>query len=565
MPGQAAISSTPATASRHRSLRGNDTFTSQDSDATPSWSASLESPLIRLDRDIRSLESDDQGLSFASSSMAHHTLRLDETADLTQRPTLPELKLPAPQFNTSGKGQARASPLPLRENVLRRNASATADPGQSKPVSPLKIKAKTPIPKKYNPYIPENSKPSDWKGVVDLSDPSVTSPLKQHPPPSLSRYRPAPLSSTRKASAATTPKKDLEDDDSFDFGMSPPITMDFARLPKLGQTPRKAAAERIMKDLLDVERRGAFGGPSSRGTAGLQHQRHGGTESSTSSVPTPPSLSRYGNPSIAESSGSVVVDTSMESLMGRVGAGTSYIPSRRSLAGPSAAALTSGSSFSLNPLPSSSATAYTPLTNNPSTRSHNQIFKTPDVFQYDQHHVQDDSLQPPSFTHAIHLHDDHDHDPDSSLDSSFDDDEVNNTANPSAAFILASQRGSYEEGDSSSDQSMDSDVGDGIEGEEGSVPVHPFARGLSLEDGEGEFEDSFDDDDLDVVGGGGAGDGEEETLFGVPPARREAAMRARESEVRMLGGHLVGGGDTDTIGSHGGVHETPTPWPGNRQ
>ncbi|KAL4250279.1 DASH complex subunit ASK1 [Abortiporus biennis] len=491
-PGQAAVSSTPATASRFRTHDGS------DSEPTPSWSASFESPLIRLDREIQSLAKDE--VSVASSSMLNFTIQdPDESAEVTQRQILhPPLQQAAIESSNTGKSKERSKepPKPLLHNVLRRNASvvdSSSATGSNTTVSPLKLKQKTPISKKMNPYLPPDSKPSDWKGVVDLKDPTVSTPRRTHLRPSANM-------------GSTTPG--YNEDDSFDesFGLSPPVTMHFARLPTLGRTPKKEAAERIMKDIIDVERRGVFG--ATRGVVG-----RGGstTESSMSTVPTPPSLSRYihGPPETSSS----VADASLESLMRRVKGGFSNEPQPISVT----------STTSLPSIPSIPRVAAQSIIAPQVAVTETPV--TPEPPQFNVFRLQDDEYQPQN---------QFEDDPDSSSDD-IDQEE--------AAVLLASQRASYEDDDSfdSMNQSIDS-----LEEEPGSdAPVHPFARGFV---GEGGDDDVFDDEDSFDDPGYGQGE-TEETLFGVPPAQRlarQAMAQARMSEgnLRMLGEELL----EDTIG-----------------
>ncbi|ETW86441.1 hypothetical protein HETIRDRAFT_247387, partial [Heterobasidion irregulare TC 32-1] len=57
MPAQGAISSTPATVSRYHGQSTRTAFPEQNSES--SWAASLESPLIRMERDLQDLARDD--------------------------------------------------------------------------------------------------------------------------------------------------------------------------------------------------------------------------------------------------------------------------------------------------------------------------------------------------------------------------------------------------------------------------------------------------------------------------------------------------------------------------
>ncbi|KAI0931200.1 hypothetical protein AcV5_005258 [Taiwanofungus camphoratus] len=537
MPGQAAISSTPATTYMQRAMHQHDSFAGHDSDPTPSWTTSLESPLVRLDREIQSLSQDDE---VSNTSAAQQVAQSDETEEVTQRqiqpPSIEERSVQRVSETANGKGKARELMQPLLHNVLRRNAS-TVDPSlasaRKTAVSPLKIKPKTPILKAMNPYLPPGTKPTEWKGVVDLADPSVTTPRKGH-------LSSATLNVTaRPAGAAqpTTPRYTDDDSLDVDFGMSPPITMDFARLPKLGRTPKKDAAERILQNIIDVERRGVFGeAPSAAGGS-----KGNDVESSASTMPTLPSLSKYNpQPSNSETSGSV--DASLGSIMRRVGLNIPGFASTGAGGAPSGSVLASTSthSGSYPQIPSSSVSttsstapvkvAPPPTENLPPVEVQIPLQQQVNIFR-----LQDDEFQPPL----------QDIDPDDSSDSL--EYEVHNTANPSAAFLLASQRGSYDDDDDSfaSDNSIDEIVEGDME------PIHPFARGLAAGDVDAFDDDSFDDSAL-------GGEAEEETVFGVPPAQRlQAQARNSEQNLRMLGEELF----QDTIGKGAGrVDESPTPY-----
>lgn len=108
-PGQAAVMSTPA---RQNSRYGED-------EATPSWSASIESPMVRLDRELQSLTEQDAGV-LASSSMAQQSRYEDDPQDVTER------QIDASSFADqtiqplSDKGKAKAPAEPLLKGVLWR-------------------------------------------------------------------------------------------------------------------------------------------------------------------------------------------------------------------------------------------------------------------------------------------------------------------------------------------------------------------------------------------------------------------------------------------------------------
>ncbi|OSX67127.1 hypothetical protein POSPLADRAFT_1126987 [Postia placenta MAD-698-R-SB12] len=511
---QGAVSSTPATTSRHRTMQSNDSFASQGSDPTPSWTVSLESPLVRLDREIQGLAQEDE--------ISHRTARYDETQEASQRqipPPIPEEPSTVRRAPDNGKGKGRETQNdpppsrgaePLLQNVLLRNASfvdRTITSPRKPAVSPLKVKPRTPHLKSMNPYLPLGGKPIDWKGVVDLADPSVATPRKGNIS-SMLDPRARPTSQAQ----STTPRFNADDSFDMDFGMSPPVTMDFARLPALGKTPKKEAAERILKNILDVEKQGIFAGAQGAGRGA----KGSGAESTASSMPTPPSLSRYHpNPLGSETSGSVA-DASLESMMRRVG-----------LALPG---------FAIPSVPRTRSPTRTP----PSPPTHEDL-QTPVQPIYDMRHLQDDELQ----GDVLEM------EQEDSLDSLDSFDEVNDTANPSAAFLFASQRAAAFNDDD--DDSFASDVIDDLPEGSSLEPVHPFARGLAA--------DSFDDDDS-FDDQQYTQNPEEETVFGVAPAQRLQIQQARESagqNLRMLGADLL----QNTIGistQAGRVEETPTPF-----
>jgi DASH complex subunit ASK1 len=379
---QVACSSTPATTSRHRSMR--DTFTSHVSAHSEApWADSMEAAPPADASDPR--------------DVLFETLR-----------------------------NPRDKPLATRH------------------VSPLKLrpKIKTPIPKNLNPYLPENADPADWSGIVDLRDPTLATPKR----PMFPTYR------------RPTPRpKPVEDsfDDSYDGlppGMSPPHMMSPAPPPRptrelgllgLSQSPLKDAAERIKHDLLSDTVKQSGGSRfllnrSAYGSAGA------GAESTMSTVPTPPSLSRYTSQWGFQDTGSVL-DPNLE------------------------------------------------------------------------------------------------HRADSDSDS--DSDEVNNTAHPSAAFLLASQQ--------SSGKSLD-DSDDSLNRSGYSVDGNAMqAAGF----GNYHFDDSFDDEQGQF----------EETVFGLPPAQAQNRLRAQNpDDLRLLGSDFV----EETIGmgqrraERGIIDESPTPWGG---
>ncbi|KAK0482327.1 hypothetical protein IW261DRAFT_1678050 [Armillaria novae-zelandiae] len=139
---------------------------------------------------------------------------------------------------------------PLLRNILKKNMYSISEDStitHSPAISPVKLrgKIKTPIPKTLNPYLPSNTEPSQWNGVIDLHDPLTTTP-----------QRAKRFGYTR--GGPSTPADDSSDD-SFDGlppGMSPPVLMSPTRLPKsaqkavLGRAPTGQAAAGITKNLV---------------------------------------------------------------------------------------------------------------------------------------------------------------------------------------------------------------------------------------------------------------------------------------------------------------------------
>ncbi|KAF8899309.1 DASH complex subunit Ask1-domain-containing protein [Infundibulicybe gibba] len=471
MPGQAAFSSTPATA---RLATKYHSFMSETSD-DPSWSASMETP---------------------------HP---------TPPPNPPP---PSPQQSRSNKGKGKDSAQPLLRNVLKRTLLSASDISSSDvglhSLSPSKSKRKpkTPVPKAFNPYLPPETDPDDWDGIVDLQDSPLTTPRR-------SGY------STRRNPA--TPDQD-SDDDSFDglpSGMSPPVLMSPARPPRslaelglvgLKQTPSKQASARIKRDILaDIQRQS--GVKEARKIYGYSHGSGGG-ESSMSTIPTPPSLSRYHRPDSSddESAGG---DASLESMMRRVA--LNIPPGSGATGSTPGLRLRPRSTFTkLEPTESSSTPVYKPA---------EAVTPGADLIEFPE-----DFVNPGS---------------DSDSDSL---DEVNNTAHPSAAFLMASR--GVAGADDSFGSSNHSDSPTEEDADLALAPVHPFAQVVE-DDG---FDDSFDDDGFQVTEGGPP----EETLFGVPPAER---VRMENAQLKMLGEGLLQTRGPVASGSH--PEETPTPanWP----
>ena len=484
LPSQAAFASTPATA-RHGTVQ--DSFATQGSD-DPSWTASIESPLKRLNREITnfSAHTDQSLLGPLPIQGQNSSTSRAETSNILQ----------------SEKRKSRDTSNSILRNVLQHNLYSTADVSTSKGASPLKYKGKpnTPVNKNLNPYLPPDVPPTEWNGVIDLRDPSVLTPRRIRRPVS---NRP------------TTPLEVDDDDDSFIGllpGMSPPVTMSPARPPrssaelgllKVGQTPAREASSRIKRDLLrDAQIRS--GGQTSR------LFNFDGGDSKSSTLPTPPSFSRYTRNFDYSTSRSITKDSSLESMIRHI----------RSDLQPTASVSTAPGLVATSRLATTPGLRLRPRTQAPSTvepRAEASHQATP---------VYENMLQ----------------DIDSDSDSL---DEVNNTAHPSAAFLMASQGShpyddSFDSSNHSDDSLADEDVGTGL------VPIHPFANAVE--------DDGFDDDDSYDGFVPAGGNFQEETVFGVTPGERE---RIHAEGLRMMGQELL----EDTIGKGAQIatEDSPTP------
>ncbi|KAL1738705.1 DASH complex subunit Ask1-domain-containing protein, partial [Schizophyllum fasciatum] len=259
-PAQAAVSSTPA---RQRAQMANNTQLTDDS-----WAASLESPMVRMSRDLRSLAEEEE------------RSRYNVTA--TQERTF---------IPTSVKGKEREEPI-LR-SVLRNKTYVPNDsPASHLYASPSRSRQKitTPVPAHLNPFTVRNTEPRKWNGVVKLGEVGMSTPRRGE---------------------RTYTADDDSDDDDLPPGMSPPVLMSPARAPRsVRRTPGRMAVDRITRDLVsDVQR-------AERGYQyGYQYESR--TETSVSSMPSvPSSLSRYHQQQVSQSS--VTNDTSLESMMQRM-------------------------------------------------------------------------------------------------------------------------------------------------------------------------------------------------------------------------------------------------------
>ncbi|KAG6857295.1 hypothetical protein H0H87_006488 [Tephrocybe sp. NHM501043] len=501
MPGQGAFSSTPTTA---RMTRVFDPA-SNDSIVDPSWDSLSYTPMIGREQHSNERSAVEDETILGHSTVEHvPSMHFDEATPNPAR---------SGRSPVSEKDKMRDTQEPLLRNVLRHNLypiDTSSASSSSAATSPLKYrgKAKTPVPKKYNPFLSPDKDPSQWDGVVDLTDPSSMTPHRFRNPASSKRTLETPAQET--------------DDDSFDGlppGMSPPVMMSPARPPrsmaelgllKLGKTPTRDASARITRDLVrDIHR-------SANVTRDVY--LHSQTESTMSTMPTPPSFSRYQRQD--DTSDSLVIDSSLESMMRRVGldvprsAGTTATPGLR---------LRSQTALKAS---------------KPSLKAH----LTSPSHQLSEH----EPITP------MHQHDDLGIGSDSDSDSM---DEINNTAHPSHAFLMASANTHDSDdsfGSNHSSDSLNEDVGD-----LGLAPIHPFADSVE-DDG---FDDSYEDDMYDRLNG----EVQEETLFGVPPQQREAQQRLNAGGhlgsapgLRMLGEDLLE--DTIGIGNQiGRIEESPTP------
>ena len=278
----------------------------------------------------------------------------------------------------------------------------------------------------------------------------------------------------------------------------------------------------------------------------MSSQRRPGKDSNStaSTIADPPSLSRYAEHSDADSTARSELD--LDSIMRRVGLDLDVKPVDL---GPSSSTTTSRGHAATNPVPtftkppaqraveppvsSLPAPVFTRALRTPSSERHRreleqqrQLYGTIRVGIDNETMIGRSSVE----------------DEGDSFDD--DDDQPNNTANPSAAFLAASQRqGNF---DNSFDSNDDSFSGDEASGE--GVAVHPFAAF-----GDGGFDDDDSFDDSMQMDDGGMG-GETETVFGARHAQVPAQGR---QQLRMFGDEIVehsqGFGMTVTS------QESPTP------
>ena len=231
LPGGDIISSTPAAVGKRRAAGLEDDG--------PSWTSSIESSLHRLNEELDMFGMDPNP---TPQSQASSTSTVDATPTASIRGSA----------RSNGKGRAKPPESPMLRNILTKNANTSTV--KKAPPSPIPFDVGIPglstplrrdaarILAKMNPYLPSNTKPTDWSNVVDLSVHKLSSP-KRHPPESSS-------SSSRL----------LPEGGGFDtekrsgYSLPSPITIKNFERPSRGQgleqTPRKEAVVRIGKDLL---------------------------------------------------------------------------------------------------------------------------------------------------------------------------------------------------------------------------------------------------------------------------------------------------------------------------
>ena len=467
---------------------------------------SLESPLVRLDRELREFVRADPQLASTSASSD-----LFSEADLTGN-----VATVAAEETVHAAPTPASAPVPSNTRIIRPSV-------QTHDVPPLSFR-RIPATPARNPYIPAHSDPRNWSGIVDLRSPQP------------------PTQSFSAISAAGTEKDEL----TLPAGMSPPVMVPFATLPSLGRSPVKTAAENIRRALV----RDALhaGGGASNVSA----------SASGSVVPTPPSLARYtrGTSTSQNSNSSLRPDLELESMIRRV-----QDPSQPHWWRSSAASSTSSTSI---PDKSLSTPPYytTPV---PSTHAyaHDVVAVLPEAPLPTPSGVTLPVTGGDAETTIDAIPESDDASASTSTFSSSGEDSVHNTAHPSAAFLLASrQRGRHDYDDDEDeddeldlDDSFDNSLNAAGDADAGVAPVHPFARARVSVHGE------YDDDSFDSLEGGEGEEMLEETVFGLRPAERNDAARLH-SQLRMYGEDLLQ--DTMGIGTRlaraGRIEESPTPW-----
>ncbi|KAH8111966.1 hypothetical protein DFH11DRAFT_1611078 [Phellopilus nigrolimitatus] len=495
------VSSTPMNHSMGQSRRQVEEKT------TPSWSASLVSPLERLDKGLKSLgEGDDSIIDDSGQSSGPFNQSVQQKVHLPRPPVL----------SAQEKGKSKAPPETLLQNVLSKNLkNAGRDASDT---SPRKAKVKTP---KRNPYVPPETRRTDWDGIVDLTKPTTP----------------------RGAPSASDSGWNSDEDNFLPRNMSPPAS---AFVNRIMRTPGKEAAARIGRDLVGDaarlrQRFGAVAEPSlttspSTPSLSIYSKRAMGMENSEQS--TEPSVSPTPNASVY-SKRVLGVERREQSTEPVVSPPVDVIPSASTSTEHSVESMMHRFGLDSSKYGGDSA----------------QGGRGVQGAEYDSFDDSfDDTPNGPVFPGLNALVDDDDRGGDG--DSSDEFYEEANTGAPSAAFLMASQRQRRESDDSfgGSDDSLDEELG-------GGRAIHPFANVFSQAPDDDGFDDSFDDDE-DVQGGNGE---DEATVFGLPPAQRSGgtASRGSDGQLRLLGQDLLD--DTTALNNRlrlNVVPDTPTPWAG---
>jgi DASH complex subunit ASK1 len=263
-PHAPAVSSTPR---RAPSSRGPDESDLESVEFPSSLSASMETPLQRLNREIQSLD-----VSDTPGSTSQVFQRLPVSAAKTPIFTLQSSG--TSPFQSKGKGKGKQPRSALREGVLRQNAKRAASP-QKYPIANS--------PARRNPFLEQGQSSKKWDGIVDLGK----SP------------------GTPRFSAKASPKKDQwadESDTSLDEmwppGMSPlqTIRIDIPGVPKPTPRPKREASRHIASDLLESianQRLEGMGIPAAGARQPFQDFQSFTTNTSTASSIPPPDVSRY--------------------------------------------------------------------------------------------------------------------------------------------------------------------------------------------------------------------------------------------------------------------------------
>ena len=578
-----AVSSTPL-----RPGRASD----RTLDDQPSWSASLESPMVRLKSELQSFarEEEEEASVQQDTSSLMDSLMYEEENTIQQPPSITQEKSAAGRDRDEPRAKIQSLHVPPSALPTPRANATNAF------VSPLKVKPKTPIviPKHIQSFLPAKldsepmfASPRRPRFERTPRKPTATAPSSMSTSTSTSTSASSSVldipSLTNHPSDSNQPKQPKFDafndsfDDSVDLmqGMSPPRTLAFARaprssmglgllpplgrtpgkdlLPTLGRTPGREAADRIRRDLLG-DMQSQFGSVENTASNKIRTPAFGygtGTnkDDTMSTIPTPPSLSRYMRHAYPSWTDNNDTDTSLATMMRRVGLD---MPESSFKADSVASASHSRASSQVDV--GSSMLAAPMREDDLHTPDHHELDASFDVHPDDPSAIQ------------LGSHPDANADSDSDSDSDSLIDEPVHSSHPSTAFLMASSREIGPDdsfGSSNSNHSSDSLEVDAFEGGD-EAAVHPFARAREGDaDGDGDgFDDSFDSE-----GGYEVGEGEdesaetEETVFGIPPARRRQPGR-EPGELRLLGEELLQ--DTIGIGGQlarvGRIEESPTPY-----